>query len=168
MVRLERRALFCLFAGGLMVAALGPQAARAQTTEAVLLTLHGSDGPQGLRLADLDALPQQRFTTSTIWTTAPTEFSGPALADVLALSGLGGGPLRLRAANNYSILLDPSMIEAAAPIVATRLNGQTFGLRDRGPLWLVFPYDADSRFRTEHTFAASIWQLTDILTDAAP
>ena len=57
-----------------------------------------------------------------------------------------------------------SMVETATPIIATRINGQAFDLRDRGPLWLVFPYDVDSRFRTEKIFAASIWQLTHILS----
>ncbi|MDO9640620.1 MAG: oxidoreductase [Pseudotabrizicola sp.] len=168
MARIERRTLLFLSAGALIAAGGRPQTARAQAVDPILLTVHGVGRLQVMRLADLDALPQQKFTTSTIWTTTETEFSGPALVEVLELSGLLGQPLRLKAANDYSIQLPPQMIETMAPIVATRINGQTFGLRDRGPLWLVFPYDADSRFRTERTFAASIWQLTDIRADDAP
>lgn len=142
--------------------------ASADTLEPVLLKVAGGVGQHSFSLADLDALPQHQFATTTNWTVGLTEFSGPALADVLAASGVPTETLRLLAANNYSIQLEPSMIEATVPIVATRINGETFGLRDRGPLWLVYPYDGDPRFRTESMFAASIWQLTDISSDVAP
>ncbi|RGP36550.1 oxidoreductase [Pseudotabrizicola alkalilacus] len=146
----------------------GTTSARSDTPGAVLLTVHGPSGAQDLNLADLDSFDQHSFTTSTIWTTGLMEFSGPALTDVVASAGSGTGGLRLRAANDYSITLNPSMLEPRAPIIATRINGQTFTLRERGPLWLVFPYDAHARFRTEQIFAASIWQLTDIDAASAP
>ncbi|MDR7123995.1 oxidoreductase [Pseudotabrizicola sp. 4114] len=154
-------ALLTLLPGGL-------SPAQSDTAGVVLLTLHGPDGAQGLRLADLDSFEQHSFTTSTIWTTGLMEFSGPALTDVVVSAGSVAGGLRLRAANDYSITLNPSMLEAQATIIATRINGKTFGVRERGPLWLVFPYDAHARFRTEQIFAASIWQLTDIDTGSAP
>lgn len=143
-------------------------AVQADTTAPVLLTVHGDLKKQAFTLADLDALPQQQFTTSTIWTTEPTAFSGPALSDVTASSGLSTKVLTLRPTNNYSITVNSSMLEENAPIVATRINGKTFSLRERGPLWVVLPYDAHSRYRSEYTFAASIWQLTDIFADQAP
>lgn len=146
----------------------GTTPARSDAAQAVLLTVNLPGGAQGLSLADLDSFEQHSFTTSTIWTTGLMEFSGPALTDVVASTGAGTAGLRLRAANDYSITLNPSVLEADAPIIATRINGQTFTLRERGPLWLVFPYDAHARFRTEQIFAASIWQLTDIDVRPAP
>jgi len=158
-----------LVAFSVMAALPGSRGAvQADTTEAVLLTVHDGLKKQVFKLTDLDALPQQQFTTSTIWTTEPTAFSGPALADVMASSGLSAEALTLRAVNNYSITMNSSTLEENAPVVATRINGKTFSVRERGPLWVVFPYDADSRYRSEHTFAASIWQLTDILADTTP
>ena len=169
MDRLKRSTVLGL-AGSALLPLLpgGTGAAFADPAGVVLLSVHSPGGVQGLSLADLDALTQHRFTTSTIWTTGEIEFSGPALSDVLASSGLGTEGLRLRAANDYSITLNPAMLEAAAPIIATRINGKLFTLRERGPLWLVFPYDAHARFRTEQVFAASIWQMTDIHTGGTP
>lgn len=161
------RRTFLSVLGALLIGdCLRPFAAAADTSEPVLLTIHGANGTQAFRRADLEALPQQTFSTSTVWTSGVHDYSGPALSDVLAAAGLGAMALRMQAANDYFVMLEPEMIEADAPIVVTRINGQPFGLRDRGPLWLMYPYDASPRYRSETIFAASIWQLTDIFTDA--
>lgn len=157
--------LFVLFG---LISVMGQSGARAETDDVVVLKVGGSEGEQSFSLAELDALPQHHFTTTTVWTSGMVEFSGPALIDVLTASGAASGALLLRASNDYSIILEPSMVEESVPIVATRMDGQTFDLRNRGPLWLVFPYDSDPRFRTESTFAASIWQLTGIFPYVAP
>jgi hypothetical protein len=31
-------------------------------------------------------------------------------------------------------------------------------LRDKGPLWIIYPYDSKSDFRTEVVYSRSIWQ----------
>jgi len=33
------------------------------------------------------------------------------------------------------------------------------GLREKGPLWVIYPYDSDAKFRTEVIYSRSIWQL---------
>jgi hypothetical protein len=32
-------------------------------------------------------------------------------------------------------------------------------VRDKGPLWLVYPYDSVSAYQTEVIYARSIWQV---------
>jgi len=44
-------------------------------------------------------------------------------------------------------------------LIATRLNGDTMHPRDKGPLWVVFPYSDGSEFQTEAIYAQSVWQL---------
>jgi hypothetical protein len=53
-------------------------------------------------------------------------------------------------------------IEKTVPIVASKIDGAPFSLREKGPLWVVFPYDQDPRYRTEAIYALSIWQLTEV------
>ena len=55
-----------------------------------------------------------------------------------------------------------SLISADAPIIATRINGKPFTIKEKGPLWVVFPYDRGPEFRTETNYAVSVWQLTEI------
>jgi hypothetical protein len=134
-----------------------------------LLTLrNGSDPTVEVSLQDLDSLPQYSFETTTQWTDGLMMFSGPALKDVLVKAGTGGDPsevIHLIAANQYEVILDPNLLEDTVPIVATRINGKTFGIRDKGPLWVVFPYDLDTEYQKEGVYSASIWQLVDIFIE---
>lgn len=47
-------------------------------------------------------------------------------------------------------------------ILAYLLDGQPMSVRDKGPLWLVYPYDASPAFRSEVIYSRSIWQLDRI------
>jgi hypothetical protein len=111
---------------------------------------------------ELLALPQFEFTTSTIWTEGALTFSGPSLADVLAAAGVTSGDIEMTAVNDYAVAMPRSRLEPAAPIIANRINGSPFGVRDKGPLWLVFPYDSADRYQSEEIYSYSVWQLTQI------
>lgn len=137
----------------------------------VLLTIKG--GPISntgdvavLDRAILEQLPQVKIVTSTIWTEGELEFTGPTLASVLQLVGGSEMAVTATALNNYSVTISPDLITAEAPIIAHRLNGEPFGVRQNGPLWIIFPYDSDEKFRSEPTYAASIWQLALITLSA--
>lgn len=112
--------------------------------------------------ADLEALPQRSFTTSTIWTSGQQTFSGPPLRSVLTASGIVTGTVELVAANDYRVSIAVDDLGAEVPILATRMNGGPFPLREKGPLWLVYPYDSDPAFRSEVIYARSIWQIVRI------
>lgn len=114
--------------------------------------------------ASLSALPQVSFATTTLWTQGSIEFSGPSLQSVLTSAGLSAttGTIRMTALNDYSVSMGLDLIEPMAPIVANRMNGAPFSVRDKGPLWVMFPFDVDIRFRSESFYALSIWQLSRI------
>lgn len=110
--------------------------------EEALLRVVPRNGPAlELRLAQLDALPQISIVTETIWTQGKINFTGPALTQVLAAAGITSGTVRLSALNDYVIDLDLAGLGVDWPIIATRIDGHTFGVRDNGPLWLIYPYD---------------------------
>ncbi|WP_071675927.1 hypothetical protein [Nioella nitratireducens] len=133
--------------------------------ETILSVTPGSDrAPVHFSDADLMALPQQRFDTSTIWTGGVQTFSGPSLSDVLAAAQGVARPetLRLQALNDYIVHMDVAVVEDTVPILANRIDGAPFGVRDKGPLWIVFPYDSNERFRSEVIYTLSVWQLRRI------
>jgi hypothetical protein len=132
--------------------------------EAVLRVDVTGDGAdiRSLTDADLMALPQISFTTTTIWTTEASTFSGPSLAAVLDSLGAKGAALSMIAVNDYKVEMPWALMEQDTPIIANRINGEPFSVRDKGPLWVVFPYDSDPRFQTEEIYSLSIWQLNQI------
>lgn len=107
-------------------------------------------------------LPRIEFTTTTPWTMGTHSFSGPSLLSVLREAQADGTNIRLEALNGYSVELPVEQLNTTAPIVADRIDGRSLSIRDKGPLWVVYPYDSDLEFQTEVTYARSVWQLVSI------
>ncbi|MCF2904667.1 oxidoreductase [Octadecabacter sp. CECT 8868] len=108
----------------------------------------------------LDAFDQVEFTTTTIWTDGDTHFSGVSLKALLESIDANGSTIEMVALNDYAVTMPISDLEDGAPIIATRMDGNIMSVRDKGPFWVVFPYDSDTKYSTEVTYARSIWQLT--------
>ena len=107
-------------------------------------------------------LPQTSFETATIWSEGVNKYSGPLLADVLAAAEMPDGDLHLIAINDYNVSFPMDRVQDDAPIIALEINGKPFSVREKGPLWVMFPFDENAKFRTEDTFALSVWQLAQI------
>jgi hypothetical protein len=135
--------------------------ATSQPLDIPLVIATKDDAPLHLDLADLDAMPQESFVTGTLWTEGETRFSGVPLAVLLDQAGIGDDATRIAlvALNDYKVEIPLDEIEDTRPIVATRMDGKVMAVRDKGPYWLVYPYDEDTRYRTEAIYARSIWQL---------
>lgn len=127
----------------------------------IVLTVQAGESGRSVTFTDAElmALPQESFETETIWTEGEITFSGPSLKAVLEHANLASGDVELYAINDYSILLPLAKIEDGAPIIASRINGAPFSVREKGPLWIVFPYDDEPKYNTEEYFALSVWQL---------
>ncbi|MBO4168529.1 molybdopterin-dependent oxidoreductase [Cereibacter azotoformans] len=131
-----------------------------------LLTVDGAiarSNDAGRAVFDLDMLqelPARSFRTSTVWTEGVREFTGVPLKALLERLGVDG-PVSVSATaiNDYAVEIPADAIGDQAPIIAYHIDGATFSRREKGPLWVVFPYDAEERYRTEVTYGQSIWQL---------
>jgi len=131
----------------------------------VLLTIHAAKDTSPIELTDADlmAMDRESFATSTLWTTEKHSFSGPSLHQVLVQVGAEPSvPVELVAANDYAVTVGPEMIDKDFPIIANRLDGEPFSIREKGPLWLMFPFDQEPGYKTEVHYSLSVWQLTDI------
>ncbi len=133
-----------------------------------LLTVSGDIVPksgQGLvefDLADLQSLPTKTILTETIWTDGQQSFTGVPLADLLDTVGAQAGTLRAVALNDYAVNIPTSDAVTGGPIVAYFRNGEEMSVRDRGPLWVIYPYDENVAYKTEEYYSRSIWQLDRI------
>lgn len=142
--------------------------AAAQGGEVLLEVVDAAGTVTEFDLAALDALEQSEITTSTNWTEGVLVFSGPPLAAVLAAAGMEMGPVDAVAANDYEVRLTFPPGDAAVPIVATRIGGEPIERREKGPLWVIFPYDSDPAYRTVDVFGQSIWHLQRLSAGTGP
>lgn len=116
-------------------------------------------------LFDLDmlrALPSTTYDTKTIWTEGKQVFEGVMLDVLMKRLGAKGAVLKLTALNNYAIEMPLTNGVRDGALIAYHRNGAPMKVRDKGPLWLVFPYDSDPLYRSEIYFVRSVWQLTQI------
>jgi len=114
---------------------------------------------------DLDmlrALPQSSFVTKTIWTEGENTFTGVPLRALLDAVGATGKNLRAVALNDYAVDIPVADAVADGPLVAYSIDGRELPVRNRGPLWIVYPYDAKADYRSEVIYSRSIWQLKRI------
>ena len=138
-------------------------------TGRVILTVSGAisvtngNGVAQFDEAMLKALPATEFTTSTIWTNGKQDFKGVSVKALLDLLGVTSGTLKATAINDYAIDIPVAEAGAQAPIIAYSDNGKPMSVREKGPLWVVYPYDASSDYRSELVYSRSIWQLDRIV-----
>ncbi len=114
-------------------------------------------------LEDLREMTPASFETATIWTEGQQQFTGVPLAQIIKGLGVNDGELEAIAVNAYSVTIPVSDAVMDGPIVAYERNGAEMSLRNKGPLWIVYPYDHDPSYRTEAVYARSIWQLEKII-----
>jgi len=107
----------------------------------------------------IEALPQHSFTTSTPWFDKPMKFTGPLLADLLAAVKASGTTLSAVAINDYKIDIPMSDVQKYKVIVARLLNDKPMPVREKGPLFVVFPFDSAAELRNSTYYERSIWQL---------
>lgn len=110
----------------------------------------------------IEALPQQTFTTRTPWFDKPVTFTGPLLADVMAAVGAKGSALGATAINDYTITIPMGDVNARKVIMARLIDGKPIPVREKGPLFVVYPFDTDAALRTSVYYERSIWQLKSL------
>ena len=158
----------CLsFAGPLLAALLlsAPALALEAPKERPILTVTGKIGETNAGQAArfdmkmLAALPQHSFTTSTPWFDKPVKFTGPLLSDVLAAVKASGTTIKAVAINDYKITIPVSDASQYPMIMARQINDKEIGVREKGPLFVVYPFDSDAKLRSSTYYERSIWQL---------
>jgi hypothetical protein len=107
----------------------------------------------------IEALPQHTFTTSTPWFEKPVKFTGPLLSDVLAAVKANGTMISAVAINDYKINIPMTDVTKYKVIVARLLDDKPMPVREKGPLFVVFPFDSATELRNSTYYERSIWQL---------
>ena len=113
-------------------------------------------------LAMLEALPGQETTTTTPWYDGAQSFSGPLGSALLAAVGASGDTLVVTAINDYVTEIPRSDFETWPVILATRHNGAAMSVREKGPIFVIYPFDGDKSLNTEVYYGRSAWQVKSI------
>lgn len=107
----------------------------------------------------LSAFDATIIETSTIWTEGTHVFEGVSLHKLAEYLGVTDGMILATAFNDYVVSIPVSDAVEGGPILAYLMDGEKMSVREKGPLWVIYPYDSNSDYRSEVTFTRSIWQL---------
>lgn len=133
-----------------------------------MLTITGkierTNGEQGAEFdrAMIEALGVVEMTTETPFTEGETVFRGVRVADLLKAVGARGEEVRATALNLY--FADIPMVDFARHdvLLALEVNGKKLRVRDRGPLWIIYPFSDDPSLDNEVVHSRCVWQLVSL------
>lgn len=112
--------------------------------------------------AMLDKLPQQKMTVETPWYKTAQTFEGPLFRDVLKAAGAKGKKLYVVALNDYAAEIPLADLEKHDVILARKIDGKVLNVRDKGPLFIMYPFDKKPELRTKDIYSRCVWQVNRI------
>ena len=107
----------------------------------------------------LAALPQQSFSTSNPWYKESKKFTGPLLRDVLAAAGAQGSTLKAVALNDFKVEIPVSDTRQFPVVLARLMDDKPMPIREKGPLFIIYPFDTHTELHTARYYSRSAWQL---------
>ncbi len=107
----------------------------------------------------LEALGMKTIATSTSWTQGRHEFTGPLGRAILEAVGAKGGTLAFVAINEYKVHIPADDFEKYPAILALKMDGEYMTVRNKGPLWVIYPRDEYPELVGKAHDAKWIWQV---------
>ncbi|MCZ8097380.1 MAG: hypothetical protein ACRCU1_07490 [Alsobacter sp.] len=138
-----------------------PQGKVVLTVSGKIGTQNSADGAQ-FDIAMLEALPGRVSAVNTPWYDSKKTFEGPLGSAILDAVGATGKTLRVVALNDYAAEIPVEDFRKFPVILATKLDGKAMAVREKGPLFVIYPFDADPSLFNEKYFNRSVWQVKAI------
>lgn len=153
----------------------GPPGARSAAAEdlaapqgRVILTVSGrishtnDNGVARFDRTMLTAMPATTIETQTPWTDGVTRFEGPLARDLMKRVGARGSRILATAINDYAVEIPIEDFENYPVILAMKMNGEVLHTRNKGPLWIIYPWSDRPELRSELVYGRSIWQVKEL------
>ena len=131
----------------------------------VILTVTGAiestnaPGRADFDVANLERLGVSRLITWTPWTTGEIEFEGVLARRLMAAVGARGTEVKAMALNDYQQTIPLGDFDSYDVLLAFRANGHLMRVRDKGPIWIVYPWSDHPELDDFLTREKSVWQL---------
>ncbi len=134
----------------------------------IILTVSGSikltNSNNGAEF-DLDMLRELGLVEKQItnpWTEPNSVFEGVLARKLLAYLGAEGEWVRAAAANDYSVNIPLADLTQFDTLLGMSHNGRQMQLRDKGPVWLLYPNDNRPDVSESEINKRMVWQLTSL------
>jgi hypothetical protein len=126
-----------------------------------ILTLKLGDKVINLSYEDMLEFTPVEHTMSNNWTTKTTTYTGVKLSSILQKYNITNEWLQLTALNDYRVKV-PIVDADKGAFIAYFIDGKQMKIRDKGPLWLLYPFNENQALNIDVYHNRSIWQLKTI------
>lgn len=126
------------------------------------LSVYAVDGTElrTFSLEELRDMPQVTITTSNEFVDQKSDFRGPLARDVLEhIKDHHFDEVMLKAANDYTIEIDVEEFYRYDVILALTVDGKELSVRDKGPIWIIYPMSQFRELQDPVFNNRLIWQL---------
>jgi len=160
-----RRTLLATAGPGLIAATRAQGAVLEKPAGPVILTITGSIGVTNqddaavFDRAMLEAMGMTSFQTHTPWYSEPVTFEGVPMTTLMDRVQAKGQTLGVTALNDYTSEIPIADFGTWHPIMALRRDGHYMEVRDKGPLFVVYPYDSSPELQSQRFYSRSAWQI---------
>lgn len=162
----------CVFLMGVATLAALSAGAHAETLPApagsVILTVDGAiantnAGKTATFDRDmLESIGMTVLTTSTPWESGRFRFEGVLLSRILSTVGATGTTLTVQGLDGYQVDVPAKDSREFEVILALKRDGAWMSVRDKGPIWIIYPIDRHPEIKNEFYSARSVWQVSRI------
>ena len=131
-------------------------------TVAGAITRTNAPGQAEFDRAMLEELGLTRLRTWTPWTEGEPEFEGVLATRLMAAVGATGTEVRALALNDFESTIPVEDFGRYPVLLATRIDGRQLRVRDKGPIWIVYPWSDHPELDDLPTRRKSVWQLRSL------
>lgn len=131
-----------------------------------ILTVSGKVGaPSGVTFdrEALEKLGLASIETTTPWHTGKVKFEGVPLKVLMKHVAASGDTVQALALNDYATSIPIDDFEKYNVILALKRDGEYMPVRDKGPLFIVYPYDSDPELNSRKFYSRSAWQVKELV-----
>ncbi|KIN74222.1 putative pterin-binding protein [Sulfitobacter guttiformis] len=128
-----------------------------------ILTVEANGKIASYTLQDLSNLPQAFVKTRNNYVDDITTFSGPTLRSILEQNGIGpNDDIELHALNDFFVSAPAKDAYNYNVILAILMNEKEMSVRDKGPIWVIYPIDEHPELNDDIYNGRLVWQLDKI------
>ena len=110
----------------------------------------------------LESLGMVTVETTTPWHEGKVKFEGVPVDKLMKQVGATGDRVVVTALNDYTTEIPMEDFAKYKVILAIKRNGEYMPVRDKGPLFIIYPYDSDPELKSQTYYARSAWQVAKI------
>lgn len=111
----------------------------------------------------LEALGTSSLTTKTPWYDGEQHFEGVAMRTLMQAVAASGDRITAIALNDYTTEIPMSDTQEFDVLLALKRDGAYMPVRDKGPLFIVYPFDSEKRLQSQTYYGRSAWQVSRLI-----